>query len=258
AGTERAAKPRASTARAPESGGRPRERARRPTGSGGIGSAQGAQRPSTGRAPGNNMSYYAEKDFFDDPALLEPVQQVLPGNLTLAWYGVETTRVRARPADPARGLTYQDCNLGPYGYDAIPEFLRDRYSMAARGSVLVEKLPDLGYTINRRSDVWADTAAELYEETKAGRWAAAVDIPWAALLAEPRPVRDAAMTQACTLLEEVALVAMEVPGRWVFSINQEFIEQKSFLCAQMIDEARDVEAYRKRRLNSAKGRYCGG
>src|SRR5262249_4504627 len=238
-------------ARAPESGGRPRERSRRPTGSGGIGSVQGAQRPSTGRAPGNNMSYYAEKDFFDDPALLELVQQVLSGNLTLAWYRVETTRVRARPADPARGLTYQDCNLGPYGYDAIPEFLRDRYSMAARGSVLVEKLPDLGYTINRRSDVWADNVAELYEETKARRWAAAVDIPWAALLAEPRPLRDAAMTPACTLLEEVALVAMEVPGRWVFSI-----EQKSFLCAQMIDEARHVEACRKRALVSGKGLGC--
>ncbi|TMA53818.1 MAG: hypothetical protein E6J76_03435 [Deltaproteobacteria bacterium] len=199
------------------------------------------------------MSYYAEKDFFDDPALLELVQQVLSGNLTLKWYEVETTRVRARPADPARGLTYQDCNLGPYGYDAIPEFLRDRYSMAARGSVLVEKLPDLGYTINRRSDVWADNVAELYEEAKARRWAPAVDIPWAELLAEPRPVRDAAMAQACTLLEEVALVAMEAPGRWVFSINQEFIEQKSFLCAQMLDEARHVEACRKRALVSGKG-----
>src|SRR5262249_58984315 len=121
---------RPSTARAPGSyGGRPRERSRQPTGSGGIGSAQGAQRPSTGRAPGSRMSYYAEKDFFDDPALLELVQQVLSGNLTLAWYGVENTRVRARPADPVRGLTYQDGNLGPYGYDAIPDVLRDPSTM---------------------------------------------------------------------------------------------------------------------------------
>ena len=34
-----------------EEGGRTRERSSRPTGSGGIGSAQGAKRPSTGRAP---------------------------------------------------------------------------------------------------------------------------------------------------------------------------------------------------------------
>src|SRR5947199_208157 len=61
------------------------------------------------------------------------------------------------------------------------------------------------------------------------------------------------MAQACTLLEEVALVAMEVPSRWVFSINQEFLELKSFVCAQMIDEARHVEACRKRALASGQG-----
>src|SRR5947208_3680302 len=199
------------------------------------------------------MAYYAEKDFFEDDRLIELVTSILGGNLTLEWYRVETPRLRARPADVRRGLTYDDCNIGAYGYDAIPEFLRNRYSMASRGSALVEKLPDLGYTINRRSDVWADNVAGLYEEAKARRWAPAVDIPWAELQAAPDPVRDAAMSQACTLLEEVALVAMEVPGHWVFSINQEFIEQKSFLCAQMLDEARHVEACRKRALVSGKG-----
>src|SRR5439155_19374116 len=59
--------------------------------------------------------------------------------------------------------------------------------------------------------------------------------------------------QVCTFLEEVALVAMEMPSKWVFSINQEFLELKSFLCAQMIDEARHVEACRKRALASGQG-----
>ena len=199
------------------------------------------------------MAYYAEKDFFEDDGLIQLVTSILEGNLTLDWYRVDPPRVRARPADPARGLTYEDCNLGAYGYDAIPEFLRDRYSMASRGSALVEKLPDLGYTINRRSDVWADNVAALYEEAKARRWAPAVDIPWSELDPTADPLREAAMAQACTLLEEVALVAMEVPSRWVFSINQEFLEQKSLLCAQMIDEARHVEACRKRALASGQG-----
>jgi len=199
------------------------------------------------------LAYYAEKDFFEDDELIQLVTSILEGNLTLDWYRVDTPRVRAKPADPARGLTYEDCNLGPYGYDAIPEFLRDRYSMASRGSALVAKLPDLGYTINRRSDVWADNVAGLYEEAKARRWAPAVDIPWGELDPATAPLREAAMAQACTLLEEVALVAMEVPSRWVFSINQEFLELKSFLCAQMIDEARHVEACRKRALASGQG-----
>jgi hypothetical protein len=198
------------------------------------------------------MAYYAEKDFFEDDELLALVTRILSGDLTLEWYGVDAPRLQARPAEPARGLTYQDCNLGRYGYDAIPEFLRDRYSMAARGSVLVPKLPDLGYTINRKSDVWADNLPALYEEAKARRWAPAVDIPWSELTGQ-HALREAAMAQACTLLQEVALVAMEVPARWVFSINQEFIEQKSFLCAQMLDEARHVEVCRKRALVSGAG-----
>ena len=129
------------------------------------------------------MSYYAEKDFFEDDQLIELVNRVLSGELTLAWYRVEAPRVRAKAADLGRGLTYADCNLGPYGYDAIPEFVRDRYSMAARGSALTAKLPDLGYTINRLSDVWSDNVVALYEEAKA-RYA-----PFTRLVAEDIPNR---------------------------------------------------------------------
>jgi len=202
------------------------------------------------------MAYYAEKDFFDDPALIELVTSILGGNLTLEWFGVDTARLQARPADPARGLTYEDCNLGPYGYDSIPELVRNRNSMASRGSVLVPKLPDLGYTINRKSDVWSDNVCALYEEAKARRWAPAVDVPWSELLAAGAPadeLREAAVAQLCTVLQEIALVAMEAPGRWVFVINQEFLELKSFLCVQMFDEARHVEVCRKRALVSGHG-----
>src|SRR6516164_733936 len=141
------------------------------------------------------MAYYAEKDFFDDPALIELVTSILGGNLTLEWFGVDAVRLQARPADAGRGLTYEDCNLGPYGYDAIPELVRNRNSMASRGSVLVPKLPDLGYTINRKSDIWADNVVALYEEAKARRWAPAVDVPWGQLSDHPNPLRDAAMSQ---------------------------------------------------------------
>jgi hypothetical protein len=200
------------------------------------------------------MSYFAEKDFFEDEKVIELVQQIFSGKLALDWYDVPTERTRAVPADPKRGLTYEDCNLGRYGHDALPELVRHNYSMAARGSVLVPKLPDLGYTINRKSDVWSDDVVALYEEAKARRWAPAVDVPWAELAATPADAgREAAMAQLCTALEEVALVAMEAPSRWVFVINQEFLELKSFLCAQMFDEARHVEACRKRALASGQG-----
>ncbi len=200
------------------------------------------------------MAYFAERNFFEDQELMELVQRVMSGDLTLTWWDAKTERVRATVHDARRGLTYADCNLGSYGWDDIPEFVRDRYSMAARGSEIWGKLPDLGYTVNRKSDVWADNVAELYEESKSRRWAPAVDLDWTALPSRAMtPELEAAMAQLCTTLEEIALVAMEMPARWIFSINQEFLELKSLLCAQMIDEARHVEVFRKRALAGGQG-----
>jgi len=200
------------------------------------------------------MAYFAAKNFFEDPELLALTQKVFSGELTLTWYDSPTEKIACKPADQARGFTYEDCNVGTYGYTQLPEFIRKNYSMAARGSQIVPGLPDLGYTINRKSDVWSDNVGALYEEAKARRWAPAVDIDWGALKAAPLAAElEAAMSQLCTSLEEIALVMMEFPSRWVSAINQEFIELKSYLCAQMIDEARHVEVFRKRALAGGSG-----
>lgn len=199
------------------------------------------------------MAYFAEKNYFEDQELMELVQRVMSGDLTLTWWDAKTERLRARVHDARRGLTYGDCNLGSYGWDDIPEFVRDRYSMAARGSEIWES-SHLGYTVNRKSDVWADNVADLYEESKARRWVPAVDLDWKALPSTvTTPELEAAMAQLCTTLAEIALVAMEMPSRWIFAINQEFLELKSYLCAQMIDEARHVEVFRKRALAGGQG-----
>jgi hypothetical protein len=195
------------------------------------------------------MAYFAPKNFFEDAELFALTQRVFSGDLTLSWYEPRTERVTCAPANAARGFTYEDCDVGTYGYSGLPDFVRTNYSMAARGSEMVPGLPDLGYTINRKSDVWSDNAAALYEEAKARRWAPAVDIEWGRLQAEPLPPAvAAAMGQLCTVLEEIALVLLELPSRWVATINQEFLELKSYLCAQMLDEARHVEVFRKRAL----------
>ena len=200
------------------------------------------------------MAFYFEKDFFEDPELLELVQRVMEGNLTLHWWDAHTERVKVAPREPARGLTYDDCNVGTYGWDSLPDLLRGRTSMAARGSETWGRLPDLGYTINRKSDVWSPNVAALYEEAKSRRWAPAVDVPWAGLEAAPRPrAVEASVAQICTSLGEIALVGLEMPTRWVFWINQDFLEVKSFLCTQMIDHARHVEALRKRALAGGEG-----
>ncbi|MGH7960959.1 MAG: hypothetical protein ACRERD_03905 [Candidatus Binatia bacterium] len=200
------------------------------------------------------MAFYLEKDFYEDIELFNLTQQVMTGNLTLNWYEAKTERVRVAPKDAARGLTYEDCNVGSYGYDSLPEMIRTNYSMAPRGSELWGKLPDLGYTVNRKSDVWADNVTALYEEAKTRRWAPAVDVSWDALIKTPLPeVLESAMAQLCTFLQECATVMMGISSHWIYSINQEFLELKSYLCAQILDQARHVEAFRKRALVGGQG-----
>ncbi len=200
------------------------------------------------------MAFYLEKDFFEDLELFNLTQQVMTGNLTLRWFDPKTERVRVFPKNPARGLTYEDCNVGSYSYDQLPELIRNNYSMAPRGSELWGKLPDLGYTINRKSDVWADNVAALYEEAKARRWAPAVEVKWDAFTQTPLPeAQEAAMAQLCTLLQECTTVLMAASSRWIYAINQEFLELKSYLSAQIFDQARHLEALRKRALAGGQG-----
>ena len=200
------------------------------------------------------MAYYLEKDFFEDVEMFNLVSKVMQGDLTLRWYDPKTEHVRLFPKDAARGLTYEDCNVGSYGYDRLPEFVRHNYSMAPRGSELWGKLPDLGYTINRKSEVWSDNVITLYEEAKTRRWAPAIDIQWDELMKAPLPESlEIAMAQLCTFLQECATVVMTVSSRWIYSINQEFLELKSYLCAQILDQARHIEAFRKRALIGGQG-----
>jgi hypothetical protein len=200
------------------------------------------------------VAFYADKDYTEDQAVLDAMTAVMQGNLTLHWFNAHTEKLTAAPGDTRRGLTYEDLDVGSYGYTLIPEFVRDQQSMVARGSEKVGKLPDMGYLVNRKSDVWADNVAALYEESKARRWAPAVDVPWSDLDAHPLTTElEGACAQLYTFAQECALVTMDFPSRWVALINQEFIELKSFMCAQMLDAARLLEAFRKRALYGGAG-----
>jgi hypothetical protein len=200
------------------------------------------------------VAFYADKDYTQEQAVLDAMNAVMQGNLTLHWFNANTEKIKAEPGDPQRGLTYDDVNVGSYGYSSLPEFVRDEQSMVARGSEKAGKLPDMGYLVNRKSDVWSDNVTALYEESKARRWAPAVDIPWSELDVRPlSSVLESACAQLYTFAQECALVAMDFPSRWVALINQEFIELKSFMCAQMLDAARLLEAFRKRALYGGAG-----
>jgi hypothetical protein len=195
------------------------------------------------------MSYIAPKDYAADPEIVAKILRTVSGELELDWMKRVGEPAAFRPSQPARGLTLDDINRGGYGPDKLPEVIRHNFSMAPRGALLPPGLPSLGYRVNRKSDVWADVAPQLFEEAKSRRWAPARDVPWSALEPLPHdPRRELALGQLATGLISIGLVSCDVVASWEWRMNQEFHEIKYLLCAQMFDAARIAEAFRKRAL----------
>ncbi len=156
--------------------------------------------------------------------------------------------IKAKPGN--LGLRLKDIEIGSYGI--VPEQGGEHRSMAPRGAAIPEGIPSLDFTLNAKSDVWADNIAELYEEAVARQWSSARDIPWQEL----RPLPDdleRAMCQLCTFLTEVEFIAADAPTRWMSKMNQDFFEVKMFLATQAMDEARHMDVFRKRALANGGG-----
>ncbi|MCL5445435.1 MAG: ferritin-like domain-containing protein [Actinobacteria bacterium] len=155
--------------------------------------------------------------------------------------------VRARPSKV--GLTLSDIAIGTYG--DVPDH-PPRRTMAPRGSDVDADVPDMGYTINDKAEVWSDNVMELYEEAVSRQWSATRDIAWGEL-PELDPDLEHAMCQFATLLSEVEMIASDFPAKWLWRINHDFVEAKMFLCTQVMDEARHSEVFRKRALAGGGG-----
>lgn len=153
------------------------------------------------------------------------------------------------PKPSPRGLTMADIAVGSY---AEPAELPAHRSMAPRGADIDPRTPDMGYILNRKSDVWSENVRELYEEAVARQWSATRDIPWGDLQPLPDDIEHA-ICQVCTTLTEVEMIASDLPAKWMWRMNHDFLEAKMFLCTQIMDEARHAEVFRKRALANGGG-----
>ncbi|MCP4962033.1 MAG: ferritin-like domain-containing protein [Actinomycetia bacterium] len=170
-------------------------------------------------------------------------------HLDWAWLAGHESEWGIRPKPSARGLTMMDIAVGSYG--EVPEVPKHR-AMAARGADIDDDVPDMGYILNKKSDVWAENVSELYEEAVARQWSATRDIPWNELQELPSDLEHA-MCQLCTTLSEIEMIASDLPAKWRWRMNHEFLEAKMFLCTQIMDEARHTEVFRKRALANGGG-----
>ncbi|MDO8613994.1 MAG: hypothetical protein Q7R32_14415 [Dehalococcoidia bacterium] len=169
--------------------------------------------------------------------------------LGLEWMDAPTERgMKIRPGK--KGLTVGSLNVGSYG--EIP----DRWpydTFLPRGAApLGTTLPGLGYSVFDKADVWAEEAADLYEEGIQRRWGAARDIPWESL--EPLPEElERAVCQVCTELSERGYAWHMTIAKWLPQISYGFHEVKLMLAEHVFCAGRMHEAFRKRALANGGG-----
>ena len=168
--------------------------------------------------------------------------------LDLSWMHVPTEwGIRARPGK--KGLTVSALNIGSYG--DIPDEWPYQTEMP-RGAYPIPGVPAMGYSIYKKVELWADNAADLYEEAVQRRWRPATDIPWDTL--EPLPDEiERSLCQLCTYFCEKALLAGDVVGRWLPEMSYGYHEIKLYLSTAEFDAARQFEVFRKRALSNGGG-----
>ncbi len=181
--------------------------------------------------------------------LARNAERLTKGNYSFHWLKTDSANWGRRAKPSSRGLTYTDINnVRPYG--DVPEHV-DWKSFAPRGAVRDPYRADMpiidDYTVLDSNEVWADNIVTLYEEAKARQWNATRDIPWDDLKPLPEDL-EKATCQLATFLTEVEFVAGDFPAKWMYRIPQDFLEVKSFLSTQIMDEARHQEVFRKRAI----------
>ena len=155
--------------------------------------------------------------------------------------------VRARPGKA--GLKLAHLNTGIYG--EVPLHWEDQ-SRNPRGAVPRRGMPPVGYTVRDKAGLWAESAADLYEEAIQRRWAPATDVPWESIEPLPSDIEHA-ICQICTELTGYANVDIEAITGWQHQMSYGYHEVKQYLATASFDAARHHECFRKRALVNGGG-----
>ena len=155
---------------------------------------------------------------------------------------------RARPGK--QGLTLADIQVGSY---ANVPLTSDNQTGRPRGAASrSDAYRVAGYQLRSKEDVWLDNAGWLYEEALQRQWSSATDVPWDSI----KPLADdieQAQCQLATFFTEVEFVAGDVPARWIARTSSDYYEPRLLLLAQVNDEARHMDVFRKRALANGGG-----
>ena len=167
---------------------------------------------------------------------------------TFEWMGLTAEwGTRVRPGE--HGLRLGDLNVGIYG--EVPEVWEDQ-TRRPRGALPRPGVPPLPYNLRSKYQMWADSAANLYEEAIQRRWIPATDVPWQTLKPLPEDV-ERAVCQVCTELSQYANTEIEIIAYWQDQMSYGYYEVKQFLATATFDCTRLIDALRKRALANGGG-----
>jgi hypothetical protein len=172
--------------------------------------------------------------------------------MTMDWAKAPTERP-PRPKDlGAEGFTLRKADAGGYAWAPDHWPYQNDTPRGAWPAVEAERGLVAPYTIYDKYEVWADSSADLYEAAIRERWIPATQISWGSI--EPLPDHiEAALDQIYSNISEVQYNSNQVLMGWLKEISYGYHEVKLYLATQAFDQARHVEAFRKRALSNGGG-----
>ncbi len=130
---------------------------------------------------------------------------------------------------------------------AVAEHAEAGWGVAARGATIEAGSPGFDFRFSDKSEIWAESAAELYRQALSGQWDPATAIDWTQPVNIPDDVENA-VVQVMTYLIENENAALLVPARHLGQVHPHFREIVQLLAIQCADEARHVEVFTRRAM----------
>jgi hypothetical protein len=175
-----------------------------------------------------------------------------PPPLNMSWAKVPTERP-PKPKDLGpEGFTLKKADAGGYAWS--PDYWPYRNDTPRGAWPAPEDRRGLSapYTIYDKHEVWAESAADLYEIAIQSRWIPATEISWGSI----EPVEEhveASLDQIFTMISETQYNSNQMLMGWLTEISYGYHEVKLYLSTQVFEQARHVEAFRKRALSNGGG-----
>ena len=128
---------------------------------------------------------------------------------------------------------------------AVADKALPAWGMAARGATVEAGSPPMHFRLDQKSEVWSESAADLYAQAVAAQWNPDAVIDWKAEFDLPDIVEDA-VVQVLTYMIENEVAALLVPARFLAQVHPHFREVQALLAIQVADEARHIDVFTRR------------